>query len=209
MHVTGIAKNRIEAMQSIEATKPDVILVDVYLKDGDDGIDIVNELDNTYPIIYLTANSDRATLNRALKTRPASYLTKPYDDHDVVIALELAFNNYYNSVFTTDKKKMDFIFLKSGNRFEKVRIEDILYLQADGSYTRFITMRKEYTLSGNLNNTSEKIENPAFLRIHRSYIINVNSVTGRDSDNVFIGERSLPISRSYKNEVSERLMKIS
>ena len=195
MKVTSIAKNRTEAMRSIHEIRPDVLLVDVFLKDGDNGIDMVSELNNDYPIIYLTANSDRETVNRALKTRPSSYLTKPYDDQDVVIALEIAFNNHYNAVFASENKEVNFIFLKSGNKFEKVGIEDILYLQADGSYTRFITATKEFTLSGNLNNTSEKIRNPAFLRIHRSYIVNINSVTGLDNDYVFIEDKSLPISR--------------
>lgn len=209
MNVTSIAKNQAEAMHSVKTNKPDVLLVDVFLKDGDDGINIVSNLNNSFPIIYLTANSDRETVKRALKTNPSSYLTKPYDDNDVLIALELAFNNYYNKVFTTESKEVNFIFLKSGQKFEKVSIDDILYLQADGSYTRFITSSKEYTLSGNLNNTSDKIKNPAFLRIHRSYIVNINSVTGLDNDYVFIEEKSLPISRSYKDEVSKQLMKIS
>ncbi len=209
MMVTGIAKNREEAMKSIKEQKPDVLLVDIFLKGGDDGINIVNELERAFPIIFLTANSDRETVDRALKTRPASFLTKPYDDQDVIIALELAFNNHYNTVLDSENQKMDFVFLKAGNKFEKVFTEDILYLQADGSYTRFVTPTKEFTLSGNLNNTSEKIRNPAFLRIHRSYIVNIKSVTGIDKDSVFIEERSLPISRSYREEVSKQLMKIS
>lgn len=212
MQVTQVAKNKSEAISSIHQNKPDILLVDINLKDGDDGINLVEDLAQSekFPIIYLTANSDKETVNRALKTHPVSYLTKPYDDRDVIIAIELAFNNYCNRVIaTTDAPKVSFIFLKAGNRFEKVKIEDIHYMQAEGSYTKFFTNQKEYTLSGNLNNTSDKIGHPSFIRIHRSYVVNIDNITGIDNDYVFIGDTNLPISRSHKEEVSRVLRKIS
>ncbi len=212
MQVTQVAKNKSEAIASLNQDKPDILLVDINLKDGDDGVELVEELDQSekYPVIYLTANSDKETVNRALKTRPASYLTKPYDDRDVIIAIELAFNNYCKQVINSPiAPQVSFIFLKAGNRFEKVNLGDIQYMQAEGSYTKFFTNQKEYTLSGNLNNTSVKIGHPSFIRIHRSYVVNIDNITGIDSDYVFIGETNLPISRSYKEEVSKVLRRIS
>ena len=212
MIVTTIAKNSSEAFKSIQTTQPYILLVDINLHDGDDGIELVSMLSEKqkWPVVYLTANSDRETLNRALKTNPASFLTKPYDDKDVIIALELAFNNYVNTVIEDKSSAVyDFIFLKSGTRFEKVKLADISFLRAEGSYTRFITSNKEYTLSGNLNNISSKIGNSLFLRIHRSYVVNIDSITGLDNDYVFIGEQNLPISRSYRDDVSKALRRIS
>lgn len=210
--VTQIVKNNCEALEAIENNQPDILLVDINLHGGDNGIELVENLpsDKKIPTIYLTANSDSETVSRALKTKPASFLTKPYDDRDVLIAIELAFENYYNdAIVNSPSSEVSCIFLKSGNRFEKVRLEDINYLQAEGSYTKFITTKKEYTLSGNLNNTSEKIGNPSFLRIHRSYVVNIENITGLDNDYVFVNDKNLPISRSYKEEVSKVLRKIS
>ncbi len=212
MEVTQVAKNKSDAIHSINQNKPDILLVDINLKDGDDGVELVEELDQgeKFPVIYLTANSDHETVNRALKTHPVSYLTKPYDDRDVIIAIELAFNNYCKRVISTpDTPKVSFIFLKAGNRFEKVKMKDIQYMQAEGSYTKFFTNQKEYTLSGNLNNTSDKIGHPSFIRIHRSYVVNIDNITGIDNDYVFIGDTHLPISRSHKEEVSKVLRKIT
>ncbi len=211
MIVSAIAKNKKEASESLKTTQPDVLLVDINLKDGDDGVDFVEEvsLTNKTPVIYLTANSDKATVDRAFKTKPASFLTKPYDDKDVVIAIELAFNNHCNDVLVSEVPSTPFIFLKNGKRFEKVPIENINYLQAEGSYSKFVTTDKEYFLSGNLNNISNKLQNPSFLRIHRSYVVNIENITGLDADYVFIGEKNIPISRSYKEEVNRILRKIS
>lgn len=212
MYVTDVTKNKREALESIRNHKPDILLVDINLKDGDDGIDLVHNIPNKdqFPVIFLTANSDKETVERALKTQPASYLTKPYDDRDVIIAIELAFNNFCKKVINTASgPSASFVFLKAGNKFEKVNMVDIHYMQAEGSYTKFFTTGKEYTLSGNLNNTSEKIGHPSFIRIHRSYVVNIDNIKSMDNDYVFIGEANLPISRSYKEEVSKVLRKIS
>lgn len=212
MQVVGIAKNKAEAKDIISGQYPDILVVDINLKDGDSGIDLVMEVnsDQKLPVVFLTANSDKETVDKALRTNPASYLTKPYDDKDVIIALELAFNNHFNKAMVSPAGNgLPFIFLKSGTRFEKISLEQIHYLKADGSYTRFVTADKEYTLSGNLNTISEKINNPSFIRIHRSYIVNVNSITGVDNNYVFIDTETLPISRSYKEAVNRVIQKIS
>ncbi len=212
MTVTGIAKNIPEALESFNRQKPDIALVDINLKDGDSGIDFVKTIgkDGTTPVVYLTANSDKETVKHALSTHPASFLTKPYDDKDVAIAIELAFENHCKEAIVHKRNKnVPFVFLKSGNVFEKVEIENIHYLKAEGSYTKFVTKERDYTLSGNLNNTSNQIDNPLFLRIHRSYVVNINSITGIDNDYVFIEGENLPISRSYKDEVNKILQRIS
>ncbi|MEP5610842.1 MAG: LytTR family transcriptional regulator DNA-binding domain-containing protein [Cyclobacteriaceae bacterium] len=211
MIVTSCAKNKLEARTSIENNEPDILLVDINLKGGDDGIDFVEEVTTKLkiPVVYLTANSDKSTMDRAFKTKPASFLTKPYDDKDVIIAIELAFSNHCNDVLVSEVATAPFIFLKCGKKFDKVPIENINYLQAEGSYSKFVTTEKEYFLSGNLNNISNKLKNPSFLRIHRSYVVNVENITGLDSDYVFIGETNIPISRSYKEDVNRILRKIS
>ncbi len=211
MTVCAIAKTKAEAKEAMKRTEPDILLVDINLKDGEDGVDFVEEVSivNRTPVIYLTANSDKATVDRAFKTKPASFLTKPYDDKDVLIAIELAFNNHCNSVLVSELPNTPFIFLKNGKKFEKVPIENINYLQAEGSYSKFVTKDKEYFLSGNLNNISNKLQNPSFLRIHRSYVVNIDNITGLDSDYVFIGDKNIPISRSYKEEVNRILRRIS
>lgn len=210
MVVTGMAKNHEEALLSVGQNVPDVLLVDVKLKDGDDGIDLVEKIlpEKCTPIIYLTANSDKETVDRALRTKPAAFLTKPYDEKDLVIAIEVAFNNHCMEILTNEVANSPFVFLKAGNKFEKVRTDEINYLEADGSYSKFITREKEYFLSGNLNQVSTKLGNPAFIRVHRSFVVNIDSVTGLDNNYVFIGEKAIPVSRSYRADVDRSLRKI-
>lgn len=115
----------------------------------------------------------------------------------------------YNADFNTSNNEIPFIFLRNGNRFDKVHIDTIHYLKAEGSYSKFVTFNKEYFLSSNLHTVSTKLDHPYFLRIHRSYVVNIHNITGIDNDYVFIGDKNIPISRSYRQEVNKILRKIS
>ncbi len=210
MDVIGIARSVVQAKELIGKNTPDALLVDINLEGDDDGIDLVRSLLFPLPVVYLTANSDEQTVKRAMGTNPGSFLTKPYDERDVFIALELAFKNHNReSLGINENKPKPFLFLKNGNRFEKVKISEINYLKAEGSYTKFVTENAEYMLSSNLNTVSSKIDTGNFMRIHRSYVVNIENVTGLDNDYVFFGEENIPISRNYKEDVGRILKKIS
>lgn len=210
MKVIGIAKNKMEATSLFNGMHPDILLVDINLKEGDSGIDFVNEIhkNQDVPVVYLTANSDKETVEKALKTKPVSYLTKPYDDRDVIIALELAFSNYCANVLDKEEDENTFIFLKTGKFFEKVALKEIQYLKAEGSYTRFATLDKEYIISHNLNQSFQKVGAGNFLRVHRSYVINTSHVSGLDFEQVYLGDQSIPIGRSFKEDVKKVLNRI-
>ena len=135
------------------------------------------------------------------------FLTKSFDERDV---LDLALNNHSKLFLNSDNyTSTPFLFLKNGNKFEKVKIEKVNYLKAEGSYTKFVTETKEYMVSNNLTNVTAQINHHFFLRIHRSYVVNLEKVTGLDNDYLFFGEEHIPISRNYKEEVNKHLRKIS
>lgn len=200
-----------DAINEIDSTLADIWLVDIKLKGQLTGIDFAKELaaKKQVPFVYLTANSDKDSVEKAISTDPASFLTKPFDDKDLVIAIELAFKKNLNNNTRNNTNELPFVFLKSGNRFMKVMFDKIHYLEADGSYCKVVTEDKEYTLSCNLNHFSSNINNGSFLRIHKSYSVNVESISGLDNDYVYVLNRDLPIGRVYKNDVKSLLKKFS
>ncbi len=91
-NIVGIVNNGNDAIKITEETKPDLILMDIILKGDLDGIEtvqIINELHNI-PHIYLTFYYDDKTLERASKTQPFGYITKPFDDIGLYTAIQLA-----------------------------------------------------------------------------------------------------------------------
>lgn len=89
-YVTGIADTTETVKKSIKVLCPDIALLDIRLSGGESGIDISGVLDKKdIPFVYLTANSDRATMSSALKTNPVAYITKPFNEDNVIAAIEL------------------------------------------------------------------------------------------------------------------------
>jgi len=90
-NVLPIASNASTALKLVEANKPDLILMDIFLKDSIDGIEIVKLLKNQYdiPEIYLTADSSEETIQRAKITEPFGYLVKPVDNKTLITNVEL------------------------------------------------------------------------------------------------------------------------
>lgn len=202
-----------EALRQVDQLPIDVWMVDVKLKGDMTGIDFVRALNEagSCPYVFLTANSDRQTIDEVISTHPASFLTKPFDDKDVVIAIELAFRKSLDQQTPSGQgqKKLSFVFLKSGTRFIKVPLEQIQYLEADGSYCKVVTVNKEYILSCNLNHFSTNVNNGDFLRIHKSFAVNLDCITGMDNDYIFVEDKPLPIGRVYKTEVKQVLKRFS
>jgi len=208
MEVLSISYSGEEASEVITTIQPDILLVDIKLKGKMTGIEFVLQVQKNQhiPVVYLTANSDRETVQSALDTTPSAFLTKPFEEKDVVIAIELAFKNHLRKTSSENSPSNNpNIFVRCSDRFEKVVIDTIHYLKAEGSYCKIVTNDKEYLLSGNLNHYCHLGHN--FLRIHRSYVVNIDNVTGFDSENIILGEKTLPIGRSHRDEIKDAFKK--
>ena len=92
-HVVGIASNAKDAYEYAMQKKPDLILMDISLKGDIDGIEIASKIKSEMDvfIIYLTAFSDTATIERAVKTDPSAYLSKPFNRQELFAAIKIAF----------------------------------------------------------------------------------------------------------------------
>ncbi len=112
-NIVVIANNERDALKITEETTPDLILMDIILKGDLDGIEtmqIINELHNI-PHIYLTAYYDDKTLERASKTQPYGYITKPYDDIGLYTTIQLALYKHKNM-----QRFKSFSYLSSGTK---------------------------------------------------------------------------------------------
>ena len=209
--ITDIAISSEECFEAIKKEVQNVILMDVNIKGKYDGIEtsqIINKTHNI-PIVYLTANTDSKTIERALSTSPSAFISKPYTKKDLVIALELAFKRYNEkSLNTTITQKVNSFFVKDGSHYSKINFDDINYIEADGSYSNIFTENKKYTLSTNLNHFQDNLNNPIFVRNHRSYIVNINKVECFDKNSLTIGSKTLPISKSHQKEILKLFTKL-
>ena len=206
--VTGISMSGEEAILSIQENPPHVILMDINIKGQFDGIETAHKLNEMgdFPIIYVSSNTTNQFVNRALETKPHAFISKPYNLQDLVIAIELAMNKHNEQLM--DSKEVNSIFVKAGEYHRKVKIADILYIEADGSYCKVHTANDNYTLSFNLNHFQNAVKTKNLVRVHRSYIINQNHVDGFDKNSLLMGEQIIPVSNTYKDLVNELFKKV-
>ncbi len=215
--VTGILPRGEDAIIQVGENKPDIVLLDINLKGKLDGIETAKHIQQLadIPIIYLTANSDEATFNRAKPTRPYAFISKPFKQLDLQRAIELTISRMAENETgpitenNTDEEQpfilSDRIFVRHHEKMVKIIIADIWYIEADRNYCRIFSKQKEYMLAITLKAIEEKLPMRHFLRIHRSYIINVSHVDEVAEGHVIIAQKAIPLGKDMKEQLMQRI----
>jgi len=198
--ITGIAISSEECLESIAKNPPHVILMDINIKGEADGVETAKKI-STIPIIFLSSNTGQQFVLRAKEVSPYAFISKPYNYRDVSIAIDLAFARHNEITLTSNSGNSDSIFVKKGDFYTKILLENVLYIEAAGSYCDVVSTEEKYTLSFNLNHFLINIQHSSFKRIHRSYIANLKRVENFDKSGVTIGGKYLPVSPTYKDEI--------
>lgn len=218
--VAGIIPDGEEATRFLEANEVDILLLDINLRGQMDGIDVAKsaKFRSDAPVIFLTANADEATFNRARITQPHAFISKPFKKLDLQRAIELAAGRRaeqpaVDSLPEAEEAPIvleDRIFVRQKGKMVKVFIADILYAEADRNYCRIFTPGQAYLLGSPLKSLEANLPAAHFLRIHRSYVINVAKIDaiGEQFAYVSIGKQSLPVSEPYQADLAKRLKTI-
>lgn len=206
--VTDIVDSGEDALKFLKSSVPDLILMDIQLAGDLDGITTAERIleNKSIPIIYLSDHVDEETVNRAKRTNPAAYLSKPFNSGDLLRALEIAFYNASQQKNATKSKLADRILIRTDNQAaEVVRYVDILFLEAARAYCHIQTKEKKYLLSNSMKVVFEQFNNPDFLKVHRGYIVNINHVTAIEGNVLKIGEHSVQMSQEYRDELLSKI----
>ncbi len=219
--VVGTANNGPKALSLHQQNRLDLALCDIHIKGGWDGIETAERLlaERPIPIIFLTALTDKITLDRAMRLYPSAYLIKPVTVPGLRAAIELALRNFTRSVTTppeplpslasppTRKDEArtepilridDAVFIKHKYQFVKISLDAIDYIEADGSYTTLVTAQHRYALRLTISHVLDRLSFPRLIRIHRSYAVNLNRVGTFNEREVCLPTVSLPLGRLYK-----------
>jgi len=218
--IEGIADSADKALQILEKGKTDLALLDININGDIDGVDLAVIIKEKYniPIIFLTSFANKAVVERANKANPSAYLLKPFNDRQVQITIDMALHNFSNKVnsakssermeFDLDSPVLSFddgLFLKKDTHFEKVEYRHILYLEAESNYTTVYTDNDKYVFSYSLRIFEGKLPASLFIRVHRSYIVNVKAITGFEGNYLFIGNSTVSVSKNYREELFKRI----
>ena len=220
-NIVGVATNFKDALETFYKSKIDIVILDIFLDGSPDGItfaETINTVPNaSKPFVFLTSSTDRKIFERAKLTQPFSFLMKPFNELEILYALEMAVEKFYaqEDVFLGDDEDTvisnEYLFIKKGKSLKKVLITDIIYVDVEEKYCNIYTEKEKFVILISLTKILTLLDNPIFSRTHRNYIVNTKHIIEIvPSDNLIMltGNRTATLSDRYKDITKKfRLLK--
>ena len=199
LHVVATCGNALEAKAIMQTQKIDILFLDINMPVLD-GISFLKTLKNQPQVIFTTAYKEHAV--DAFDLAACDYLLKPFSLDRFIVAIDKAMERLVpEAVNTSDTtKKEAYIFIKFDGKIYKIQYEDLLYAEANGNYTKIVTLQSLIMPSMAFSNFAELLPKSAFIRIHRSFIINKAKITHIEGNRVFINTIEIPVGSNYKDD---------
>jgi DNA-binding LytR/AlgR family response regulator len=205
--VVGKVGTYADAIEMVQEQQPDLLLLDINLGSKKDGIDLANEINDRFaiPIIFLTANADANTVNRAKDIHPIAYIVKPFSSTDLFSAIEIGWTNFNKSINTVAAKRKHVV-LKIGTNYEKVQLDDITYMKNDHIYIDIFLVDGNMLIVRATNQEMlQLLPADQFLKVNRSCIVNINQIKKIDTRSLFIADQELSITKEIREELLNRM----
>ena len=204
LELKGECENPVEAFNYLKKENIDLVFLDVEMP-GMTGIELIKNLEKRPIIILITAKKDYAV--EAFELNVADYIIKPVTLPRFMTAVDRAkelFESKDQKVEVNEKEK-DYIFVRSNSLLTKVKIKDIIYIQALGDYVNIFTNDKRLTVHITLKGIEEKLPHDQFYRLHPSYLTALHHIDNIEEGTAYIGKHPLPIGEQYKKELLRKI----
>jgi DNA-binding LytR/AlgR family response regulator len=199
IEVLGHFTNVNDAVTFLNEHRVDLIFLDVEMP-GDDGFKLLDRIVYSPKVILTTSKTEYAY--NAFEYHVTDFLKKPFTYQRFQEAIgKLALQEDTRKKESTD----DHIYIKTDGKLVRLNNEEILYIESMGDYVKFVLADKKYVSHNTIKNLEEKINPAVFLKIHRSYIVNMKKVQNIRDNTVVINGLELPISKANRAEVLKRL----
>jgi len=179
----------------------DLVFLDVEMPNLT-GIELLASL-KEFPTVILISSKEKYAI-QAFDHRVLHYLLKPLEYGTFLKAIERVFK-----ARETEKKPLDYVFVKENGLLTKVNYKDILYFEALGDYVKVHSKDKAHVVNSTMKSIEDKLrENPQFIRVHRSFHINLSYLESFDSEVAIVSNKTIPIGSKYRADLQNRLMVI-
>lgn len=207
INVVASCKSAIEAFKIINSQPVDLIFLDINMPDIS-GLSFARSMSSEYKIIFTTAYRDYAV--DGFDLRAVDYLLKPISFERLLQGV----NKFFEESSATFPRlsgeiqieKEDFMFVRSDRKMVKVNFKDIVFIESLSDYIKIhLEGPKVLVTRDTLSNIEAKLPTSDFIRIHRSFMVSIQKIESFTSDTIGIGKQEIPISRSYRDAVLEKL----
>lgn len=200
LEVAAICEDAETAIEMLKEQAIDLILLDIELQ-GMSGIDLLRELVQQPQVIFITSETKYAY--EAFQYQVTDYLQKPIQVNRFQEAIEKA--RKVQAEIDSYKKRSTDIYIKVDGRYVRLGYDDILFFEYVGDYVKISTDKGRFIIHSTLKNINQKLKDSRFLKVHRSFIINLDKIKDIEENSLVIGNTVIPISRANKPILLGRL----
>ncbi|MFD2566946.1 LytR/AlgR family response regulator transcription factor [Pseudotenacibaculum haliotis] len=198
LHLSGVCNNAIEAMSVLSQQPVDLIFLDINMPQIS-GLSFYKSLSNPPAVIFSTAYSEHAV--EAFDVSAVDYLLKPFSFERFLVAVNKAVQQIQSK--DVGKQASESILIKADKKLHKIETDNIYYIEAFGDYVK-IHLENEFIMT---NNTFKKILAMLptnFVRIHKSYAINLKEASTVEGNLVVLNDNKLPIGVKFRPDFLDR-----
>ncbi len=194
-------KSAAEAAGLLQKNKIDLVFLDIQMPNLT-GIELVKALAEPPLVIFTTAYAQYAI--EGFELNVIDYLLKPISFARFLKSVEKA-QSYIKTKDNNLKISNEFFFIKCNGKIEKIFIADIIYIEAMANYVIVHTKQKKYITYITFSGIYKRLPDNLFMRIHKSYMVAVSAIMTIDGDEVITSKARLPLSKSYKENVMNKI----
>lgn len=198
LELCGSFGSGIEAIKYTKNNPVDLVLLDIHMPELD-GFSVVDFLSKNIKVIFTTAHREYAL--KGFDVSALDYLLKP-----------ISFDRFYQAIqkyidlklvigSTDEHVNRKYLVVRADRKMQKINISDILYVESFSDYLKIHTTNGQLITRDTIKHLDSKLPNQLFLRCHRSYIVALDKIRAYTSEHIELDHVTIPISRSYKNEV--------
>lgn len=200
--VSFICDNVASAKENILSHNVDFMILDITVTGKSTGVDLAKFINDNLniPFLFITSNTNQKVLDMVKSTKPYAFLTKPFKNLDVEMALDLAIEKH-NSIMVKNGDHKEYLFVKDKKNWLKVNYNQLIYIEASDNYSTLFLENDQLVITKNLKHFEEILPGSIFIRVNRSVIVNSKFISGFETKNLFLGEKKLVVTDNYKTNV--------
>jgi len=208
LNLTQTCENPVELIALLEKHPVDLLFLDIQTPKMN-GIDFLKIVQNPPLVVITTAFPSYAL--ESFQLNVLDYLLKPITFDRFFKAVKKA-KDYFQLIKQSmhseslQKEETDYFFIKCGSKYEKIMLNEILYIQGTQNYVTIYTDKGKYMTLLYLKNLEQSLRSDLFIRVHKSFIVSINKIEGIEGNEIFIGVNRIPISRNYRDQVINQVV---
>lgn len=202
--LVGECADAIEARQKIADDQIDLLFLDIRMP-GMSGIELARILEGKRPLIIFTTSVGDYALE-AFDLNVVDFLLKPILPVRFLKAVDKAKEMIRSLDLRRERWQTEYIFIRDSNVVRRLKLDDIDYFEATGDHVRVLVKGKDYFIHSSLKTIAQKLPPHAFLRVHRSFIVNLSRIDTLEGKTLLINHHFIPVSDAYRADLNKHML---